>query len=194
LFLLLLIFIPAFPLVLPDLIYSGYRSVYAKYFVPSYVAINLLIAYFMAYKINLIYMKSKSLKCFWQATFLLIIGLGILSGLVSFQSELWWTTGANQDDILKFSRIINDDDRPLLLESKENFGTLAALSHQLKSNVSVQLLPSRKRIKQEDMDLNGFDSAFLIVSPKTPEYSLPNLEKHIYKGRKINMLEIRKNP
>ncbi|MEH2114308.1 glycosyltransferase family 39 protein [Nostoc sp.] len=138
LFVLTLIIIPALPLLLPDLIFGGIRSLSERYLLPSYLGIQLAVAYLLTTQL---YNESLVRRKIWQT----IIGLVIICGLVSYgvssQAETWWSKVISYGNP-QAAKIINQAARPLLIsnDSGINYGNIFSLSYLLQSKVQFQLV------------------------------------------------------
>ncbi|RCJ20621.1 hypothetical protein A6S26_25590 [Nostoc sp. ATCC 43529] len=138
LFIVMLILVPALPLMLPDLIFGGIRSLSERYLLPSYLGIQLSIIYLLA-----IHIRNKSFvsRRIWQ----IILGLVIICGLVSYgvssQAETWWSKVISYGNP-QVARIINQANRPVLISDASgiNYGNVFSLSYLLDSKVKFQLL------------------------------------------------------
>ena len=138
LFILTLMGASSFPLVLPDLLWEGQRSIAGRYLIPCYLGIQLAVAYFISNKLNVISVKSWQQK-FWRLVTIIVISLGIFSSAIYSQSEIWWTKGLNQENIL-VSQIVNQTAKPLLLSNvPTNF--IISLSYMLEPKVQLLITP-----------------------------------------------------
>ncbi len=132
-FLVSLIFIPALALILPDLISGGQKSIMTRYFVPSIVGIQIVVAYWLGtakYRYNSIKML---------VVFILVVS-GIVSATVSSQTPTWWNkvVGYHNPEI---AALVNQYDRPLLISNNHdiNTGSLVSLAYLLDPEVRLLL-------------------------------------------------------
>jgi len=138
LFIVTLIFIPALPLVLPDLIFGGIRSLSERYLLPSYLGIQLAVTYLLATQLH---NKNFFRRRIWQT----IMGLVIICGLVSYgvnsQAETWWSKVISYGNP-QVAKIINQAARPLLISNASgiNYGNVFSLSYLLQPKVQFQLV------------------------------------------------------
>ncbi|MGB3533676.1 MAG: glycosyltransferase family 39 protein [Microcoleaceae cyanobacterium] len=134
LFIITLITIPALALIIPDIIPGGQRSVNARYYVPSYIGIQISVAYLLCHA-NWI---NRKIRPFILP---LILSFGIISCLISAQSETWWTKSASYNNA-EAATIINQFDSPLLISDTNqiNVGNLISLTHKLDSKVRLQFV------------------------------------------------------
>ena len=138
LFILTLMGASAFPLILPDLLWEGQRTVTPRYLIPCYLGIQLAIAYLISSKLNAIYVKYWQQK-FWQLVTIIVISLGIFSSIIYSQSASWWNKFLNAENI-SVSQIINQATKPLLVSNvPTNF--IISLSYMLEPKVQLQTVP-----------------------------------------------------
>ncbi|MBE9018224.1 glycosyltransferase family 39 protein [Chroococcidiopsidales cyanobacterium LEGE 13417] len=136
LFILLSIAVPTIPLILPDLILGGQRSLTMRYLIPTYLGIQIAVAYLLATKLS---SSSVKQQIFWRLLTLAILTSGILSCVVSARTETWWTKG-NSAENPQVAQIINEANRPLVI-SDTKIGRIISLSYLLEPKVQFQLKP-----------------------------------------------------
>lgn len=141
LFIVLLIIVPAIPLILPDLISGSIRSNPEPYFMPSYLGIQLAVAYLLATQL---YNGNLSRRIVWYIIMALVIILGLISCRVSYQAETWWNKGISYGNP-QIAKIINQVERPLLISSSENInhGNIFSLSYLVQPKVQFQLVQNQ---------------------------------------------------
>ena len=134
LFILTLIIVPAAALILPDLIQGGRRSISTRYFVPSYLGIQISVAYLLC---NLQWIKAKIRPYVLPV----ILSVGIISCLISAQAETWWTKNASYNNA-EAANFINQFSQPLLISDTNqiNVGNFISLTHKLDADVRLQLV------------------------------------------------------
>ncbi|MBN4004871.1 glycosyltransferase family 39 protein [Nostoc sp. LPT] len=148
LFIVTLIMIPALPLMLPDLIFGGIRSLAERYLLISYLGIQLAVTYLLATQL---YNKSFARRRIWQ----IIMGIVIICGLVSYgvssQAETWWSKVISYGNP-QVAKIINQATHPLLIsnDSGINYGNVFSLSYLLQPKVQFQLVKDRSIPKIPD--------------------------------------------
>ncbi|MEH2232262.1 MAG: glycosyltransferase family 39 protein [Nostoc sp.] len=141
LFIVTLIMIPALPLMLPDLLFGGIRSLAERYLLISYLGIQLAVTYLLATQLN---NKSFARRRIWQ----IIMGLVIICGLVSYgvssQADTWWSKVISSGNP-QVAKIINQTNHPLLIsnDSGINYGNVFSLSYLLQPKVQYQLVKDR---------------------------------------------------
>jgi uncharacterized membrane protein len=134
LFLLAIILIPAAGLIVPDLIFGGQKSIMTRYFFPSFIGMEITIAFW------LVEARSNQNQLRWLIFYLLVI-VGLASAIMSSQSSTWWNKLVGYDNA-KIAAIINEYDRPLLISNDRdiNVGNLISLSYLLSPDVKLLLV------------------------------------------------------
>lgn len=170
-------------LILPDVIIGGKLSFRPRYFMPSYIGIQLAVSYLLATQIisaNLIVRK------FWQLIIVILILVGVLSCSVSSQAETWWNKGSHANP--QIARIINKTSKPLLISTNNslNIGDLMSLSHLLNEKVQLQLViePNMPQIPK------GFSHIFLYNPSKAFQSKLERLYKLNLANRRGRLWQI----
>ncbi|MDF5736542.1 MULTISPECIES: glycosyltransferase family 39 protein [unclassified Nostoc] len=154
-FVITLIVVPALPLILPSLIAGGIRLSTEPYLIPSYLGIQVAVAYLLATQL---YNGSVSRRSIWQIIMALVIICGLISSKVSSQAETWWNKGMSYDNP-QVAQIINQTTRPLLISDAlgNNYGNVFSLSYLLEPKVRFLLVNNQKIPKIP----NGFTDVFL---------------------------------
>ncbi|WP_448268397.1 glycosyltransferase family 39 protein [Nostoc sp. DSM 114159] len=156
LFIITLIMVPALPLMLPDLLFGGIRSLAERYLLISYLGIQLSVTYLLATQLH---NKSLVRRRIWQ----IIMGLVIIGGLVSYgvssQADTWWSKVISSGNP-QVAKIINQTNHPLLIsnDSGINYGNVFSLSYLLQPKVQYQLVKGRSIPNIPD----GFTDIFLL--------------------------------
>ena len=126
-------------LITPDLLDGGIKSIMTRYFLPSLLTVQIVVAYWLAsFKDKFDVTRIISLA--------LILVLGFTSCLISSQEFTWWNK-INGYRNLAIAKAINQYSRPLLITNDKmnqdnqnvNIGDFVSLSHLIDSNVSVLL-------------------------------------------------------
>ncbi|MEH2160979.1 MAG: glycosyltransferase family 39 protein [Nostoc sp.] len=148
LFIIILIVVPILPLRIPDLMPGSIQSSTDPYFIPSYLGIQLAVAYLLATQI---YNGSMSRRSIWYAIVALLIICGLISSKVNSQAETWWNKGIS-DGNPQVAQIINQTTRPLLISDAlgNNYGNIFSLSYLLKPKVQFLLVQNQKIPKIPD--------------------------------------------
>ncbi|MEH2119432.1 glycosyltransferase family 39 protein [Nostoc sp.] len=155
LFIIILIMVPALPLILSDLIAGSTRSSREPYLIPSYLGIQLAVAYLLTTQL---YNGNVSRRSIWHIIMALVIICGLISYKVSSQAETWWNKGMSYGNP-QVAQIINQTTRPLLISDAlgDNYGNVFSLSYLLEPKVRFLLVNNQKVPKIPD----GFADVFL---------------------------------
>ncbi|MBD2387501.1 glycosyltransferase family 39 protein [Cylindrospermum sp. FACHB-282] len=137
LFIITLIVVPAFPLMLPDLLFGGTRSLAERHLIPAYLGMQLAVAYLLA---NQLYNGSSSRRIIWQMILAFVIICGLVSYRVSCQADTWWNKAISYNHP-QVAKIINQSSRPLVISNSfgTNYGNIFSLSYLVEPNVRFQL-------------------------------------------------------
>lgn len=126
-------------LILPDLLWGGQRSTIARYGIPSYLGLQISLAYLLTTKISDHLLKPQQTRR-WKYIFLAIGFSGFLSCLVSSIHPVWWHKSYTRSRyVAPVAEIINLSESPLVISDAEP-GRILPLSHRLKPNVYLQLV------------------------------------------------------
>lgn len=147
LFILTLIGTTGLALMLPDIISGGQRSGIARYLIPSYVGIELAVAYAIGHHLyvnphNPVISVNPRQQKIWQGIFIGLITLGIISSHISAPAETWWHKYSSYYN-LEVAQIINQSDRPLVISSQERVSRITSLSYKLNPEVKILLLKNQ---------------------------------------------------
>jgi len=161
LFIVLLITVPAIPLMLPDLIFRGTRSTAEEYLIPSFLGIQLAVTYLFAYQL---YDGIILLRRIWQTVLVLVIMGGVVSCAVSSQAETWSSQGVSSGNT-QVATIVNQASRPLLISDSFgiNYGNAFSLSYLVEPKVRFLLMKD----KNIPTIPKGFTDVFLLNPSST---------------------------
>ncbi len=178
LFIFTLIGTTAMGVILPDFISGGYRSIMARYFIPSYIGIQLTVAYLFARKIVSVNSWQQKL---WRIITILFISGGILSCMISSQAETWWTK-RNSYEYVQAAHIINQANQPLLIT--KSVDQVRVLTHILDPKVQIMMVNSSSIPK-----ISGqFNNIFLMNPSQSFKNKLKTQQNYklnlVNKGRK----------
>jgi uncharacterized membrane protein len=144
LFVLSLMAVTALALVIPDLILGGLRSVYSRYFIPCHLGIQLAVAYLFSSKISYTPFNIRQQKL-WQFGLAVVLCLGLVSGVVYSQADLWWHKKTNQFNP-QLAPLVNQATRPLVMREMphdkppHNFFTIVSLSYWIEPKARYQVV------------------------------------------------------
>ncbi|MEM7065525.1 MAG: glycosyltransferase family 39 protein [Cyanobacteria bacterium P01_B01_bin.77] len=177
-FILFLSVVTASALIFPDLISGGRRSSVSRYFIPTYLGLQLAVAYAIARGLAI---KQKMASNSWSVVLMVVVGAGMVSNVVSANAQTWWTKPLSLDNFA-IVQAINSAPNPLLITDKIQWQTLE-LSHYLSAD-SQLLIPVDTPLDQlESSDKTAF---LLYPSDTLLEYYEPSEQ---YRVRKLDRLE-----
>ncbi|HBB36283.1 MAG TPA: hypothetical protein DDZ80_23835 [Cyanobacteria bacterium UBA8803] len=161
-----LIFITTISQVIPDLIWGGRRSVVARYLTPSYLGIELAVAYLIASKITAISGNLRYQRL-WQFIMVILISTGVISCVIISQAPTARVQGSTPRMNLQVARTINQTSQPLVI-SDTFYPYLLSLSHLLDSKVKLQL------VNKPDISpvIDGFSDVFLYYPSRSFQQKL----------------------
>ena len=155
LFQLLMLLIPAGALIVPDMILGGIRSVSGRYFVPASTTIILVVAHFLAKRLD---QTSPDKHVRWRVAISLLMAASIFSNVNSLQADIWWNKelGRVRPD---FIREINKDHALLIVSTGyrgETIGELMLLGLEVDADVHFRVLSTLESIE----DFGNYDLVF----------------------------------
>lgn len=124
-----------------------------RYLIPTYLGIQIAVAYLLATKLSSSSVKQQK---FWRLLTLVLLTSGILSCVVSARTETWWTKG-NSAENPQVAQIINQANRPLVI-SDTKIGRIISLSYLLEPKVQFQLNPKCHTCQLDFTSNLSFDS------------------------------------
>ncbi|MBR8832783.1 MAG: glycosyltransferase family 39 protein [Stigonema ocellatum SAG 48.90 = DSM 106950] len=157
LFILTLIGVTALSLTLPDLIFGGRRSSVSRYLIPCYLGMQISVAHLLATKI---FSEHFSQQKLWRSLMIVLISCGVLSCVISSQTQTWWTK-IDGSNLPQTARIINKALHPILLAESSGLDSvnLVSLSYLLEPKVRLQLTTSQPNIFNIS---TGFSDVFIL--------------------------------
>ncbi len=152
LFVLPMIVVSFLGLALPDLLLGGMKSGGGnRYLAPSYLGIQLAVAYLLSTKMNCGHLARRTI---WQAITAFVIVCGIVSCTISSQAETWWTKPISYYNP-RVARIINQEQHPLVVVVAMD--DLLSLSHLLDPKVRICVVTNYDIIQISE----GFSDVFV---------------------------------
>ncbi|GAB4236365.1 MAG: hypothetical protein Kow00121_63680 [Elainellaceae cyanobacterium] len=136
LFIVTLIGTTGLAIALPDLLFGGQRSATGRYFVPSYLGIQLAVAYFFASKIT----SSLQHQKLWRWLVVAVFSIGLLSCLNYLPARTWWNK-AEGGYVPAVADAINSAPNPLVVNELDFW--LFSLSHSLDPDTQLFIVDSR---------------------------------------------------
>lgn len=158
LFLALLLGFLAMPVVIPDIVFGGSRSMHPRYLLPGFLAIELAVAYVLAnawesssgvsvlrHRLDLSWsrlggstMGAMSGSKGARPGLLLLLALGLGSDLAILRADTWWSKNYSWQN-RAIAQVVNSAERPLVLASDTGvaLGELISLAYNLKEGVRI---------------------------------------------------------
>ncbi|GAB4384979.1 MAG: hypothetical protein Kow00121_49250 [Elainellaceae cyanobacterium] len=179
LFILLMIGVNVGMLVLPDLVFGGLRSASSRYYVPTYIGVQLLVSFWVAYGLSHSRVFMQRVGRFMFAGLLI---LGVVSCAISSQTAAWWNKGLSYNNPAA-AQIVNQADRPLVLlnTTGDTLGNAISLSYLLKPDVALQLVKNGQ--------ISEIPAAACDVFLYYPSEQLSQNVKQLYAGR-VEFVEV----
>lgn len=164
-----LIAVPALSQMIPDFISGGRRTVFARYLTPSYLGIQLAVAYLLAMKATEVKTTLRSRRL-WKFCLATIVSLGILSCATIAQASSGRTQGITPVMHLQIAQVVNQSDRPLLI-SGHMYSRILSLNNLLKPETHLQVFSDKKtgdlpQQLESSNSLTQFDNVFLYLPSK----------------------------
>jgi uncharacterized membrane protein len=137
LFVLIQIFLPLIFTRGLDLSLGNRVSIAIRYMMPSYLGIQIAIAYLLSHKINLTRSISSQQKLIWKSIFSLVILIGIFSCIFMLDKSPQYQKNRNLYNP-EIATIINQSNSPILLAQSKDVLDVISLSYLLNSQTRVQ--------------------------------------------------------
>ncbi len=162
--------VTALAVVLPDVILGGIRSTKPRYLFPTYLGMQIAVAYLLATKISALGVACGKRQVWKVLTVVLLTG-SVLSDAVSCQAESWWTKEwAFENPAI--ARRLDRTTKPLVVSdiSEVSLGNILSMSHLLEPKVRLQLVlldePARSQAQLLDTPTipkipSGFSDVFV---------------------------------
>jgi uncharacterized membrane protein len=129
-------------LAIPDILLGGKRSSDSRYLIPSYIGIELAIAYL--FSTQLVALKSWQQKL-WSVVLIALLSVGIVSCAISSQAQTWWNKSSGYYNP-QIAEIINKTSNTLVI-SDNTPGRILSLSHLLDERIKLLLLSQPDSLK-----------------------------------------------
>ena len=141
-FIVLMISVPFLIMAIPDIVLGGRRSTPTRYFIPSFLAIEISVSYLLSTQIL-------QRKVFLPIIISSLIFFGIVSSVVVIKHDTWWSKQREYYNTAA-AKLINQTEKPLVLA---NWYDLLTVAHSLKPQATLQEIRLKK-------DLNSFGTGF----------------------------------
>lgn len=124
------------PLMILDLLKGSSQALVTRYMFPSYIALQIAVAFFLAAKTaDSNHGRGKS---YWQAALGGILILGLTSGVTMVRAAEWWNKDPN-NDVKSIGRVINGAADPVVVVNDGWFVPMLSLEHELRPAIRYQL-------------------------------------------------------
>jgi len=174
LFILTLVAVPFLTLALPDLIWGGVRSIRLRYLFPSFLGIQIGLAYLFA--TQAIWARTWGQKV-WRMVMIILVSGGIAACAISTEALIPWSKSAARSDYYPVAAsIINRANNPLVVSDGPVVDAVA-LSYWLDSDVKLQIVDKASELKIAE----GFDSVFLLNPTRTLQKILSRQQYQLIK-------------
>lgn len=155
-FLLTLVGIPFLTLALPDVVMGGERSERVRYLFPSYIAVQITLAYLFASQV--LWAKTWRHRA-WRVIFVALVWSAILACFLSSQAQVWWSKSNPRSGYYPVvSSIVNRSENTLVISDSLPPADILAFSYWLEPDIKIQLTSNPNRLRVPD----GFDSIYLL--------------------------------
>ncbi len=140
LFVLVMMAVTALAVMLPDVILGGIRSTKPRYLFPTYLGMQIAVAYLLATKISALGVACGKRQV-WKVLTVVVLTGSVLSDAVSCQAESWWTKEWGRENPA-IARQIDRTTKPLVVSdiSEVSLGNILSMSYLLAPKVMLQLV------------------------------------------------------
>jgi uncharacterized membrane protein len=177
-------------LTVPDLLLGGRRSIVPRYLLPSYLSIQLAVAYLFSVKLTVLLSKELVRKV-WQVALAILISVEIFSCAASASATSWWNK-YDAEDNLPVVDIVSQSSRPLVIA--ESFAGAISLSYLLEPSVSFRLLTEQDVLPNLARLANEFTDVFLLNVSSDLKQEIEATQGYeletVYRGRFHHLLQI----
>ena len=136
LFIVSIVGIPAFTLMIPDVIFGSSISTRLRYLIPSYLGIQIAFAYLFGTQMATVRTWKQR---WWRIWAIAIISGGVIGCTVSSPRAVTWSMDDNSDYYIKIGQVINQATRPLVISNASPIRILT-LSYRLEPKTWLQPL------------------------------------------------------
>lgn len=152
---LLLVAVPFLGLALPDVLLGGGRTIRIRYLIPSYVGLQLALAYLFTQAL----VRPQSWQNWlWRGVLGVLVAIALSNNLDSANSDLWWNKSISRSAYyLPVAEMINREAKPLVIADRHPSAILA-FNRRLDAHVRLQLVGDRDRFQVA----RGYKPVFLL--------------------------------
>lgn len=154
-------------LALPDLFWGGQRSARIRYLLPSFVCIQIALAYLFA--TQAIWVKTWQQK-FWRVVLIILVTVNVIACSVGSQAIVWWNKQPSRCGYYPLAAsIINSSLQPLVISNGPAVD-LVSFSYWLKPDIHLQLVNNPAQFQLA----TGFESILLFNSNRRMRRAITN--------------------
>ncbi len=181
-------------LMLYDILSGGQRSGIARYLFPSYLALQLAVAYLLADRLRLDTGGNLQRRT-WQGAYVALIAAGIISCAISSSAETWWHKYSCYYDV-EVAQLVNQWDNSRVIGSSNRASRLIALSYKLDPDVRLLFFEDSDRLEipEESTALFLFRPSLELYQTidSDPRYTLNPLHPfgHIWRIEKAETVQL----
>lgn len=155
LFVVLLVAVPFLALAFPDLLLGGARTLRIRYLIPSYIGLQLALAYWFASQAVRVRSWGQKTCRVWLIS---LLTAAIIGCTVSAQADVWWNKGNSRSSYyIPVAQLINQTKAPLVIADR-NPSALLAFTRRLKPHVRLQITQQPSTLTVA----TGFSPVFLL--------------------------------
>jgi uncharacterized membrane protein len=177
-----------------DLFKGGTISTIMRYLIPSYLGIQIAVAYFLSRQITDRNLSNLSRK-FWQSATTVLLLCGIFSCVLISQATSWWNNDKLSYRYFQIARTINQANQPLVVSSgsihtdQSVVALILGLNHLLDSEVKLQVTiePEVPNLLSDSSDLFLYRPSTSLLSHFKQKYEIKpaDSEKPAIRNNKI---------
>ena len=180
LFVLTVLCMPAFILVFTDIILGGRSTGTLRYFVPSWLGIEIILAYLLVKKSFNLSLPSWQLFC-WKAITILVLSSGIISGVFIERANTWWNKGGDYYTH-QAAIMINKSEHPLVIVNSTK--KIFTISKLVKKNTEFYTMNAFKQGKLKFTD-KKYTDVFLFAVKNSPSIEYIISKNTDYKVKQV---------
>lgn len=152
---LLLVVVPFLGLALPDVLLGGGRTIRIRYLIPSYLGLQLALAYLFTPAL----VRSNSWQNWlWRGVLGVFLAIALSNNLDSANSDLWWNKSISRSAYYApVAEMINREAKPLVIADR-HVSAILAFSRHLDAHVRLQLVGDRRKFEVA----KGYKPVFLL--------------------------------
>ncbi|MCU0567922.1 MAG: glycosyltransferase family 39 protein [Oculatellaceae cyanobacterium Prado106] len=181
LFIITLVAVTFLALALPDIFLGGQRSLRIRYFIPSFLGLQIALAYLLVKQF-----QAKSwFARFWQLVGMAVIVGGLMACFSSAQAQVWWNKSIPRSAYYpEVSALINQSDRPLVISDSDP-AEILTFSYWLDEKVKLQLVGRPRQLRVAE----SYTPTFLLNPSRRLRTRVKNQGYHLKR-----LYEDRSNP